>query len=138
LKDRILRWISDVCRKRIYEIAESTSPEDRFITTLGFLVAANLNLDAAKLAISVGEVDLGQLLLCRRSPRLMERLTKEYKEGKRCMRIQSGGLGLSTILDYLAGDTEHLLSLLRVDWKIRLSSLLSEYPSDFRLYLTRA
>ena len=82
-------------------------------------MAANLNVDAIRLATAEGEVDLAQILICRPSPDAMRHLMKSYVDGNRLKKDVHPSMRL--IMDFLAGKDD-LLDVLQVDWRVRLGA----------------
>lgn len=124
----MLNWVQAVSRRCVFDAVQNEnegSQEEKFLTVLGWLVAANLNLEAARLAIAEGEVDLGQLLMCRHRPELMARLMKSYLQSHPRRLRHTMHPRLCAILDLLCGESETLLNELKVDWRIRLGMSLS-------------
>ena len=89
---------------------------------MGWLVAANLNVDAIRLATAEGEVDLAQILICRPSSEAMRQLMKSYVDGNRQNKDMHPLMRL--IMDFLAGKNDLLLETLQVDWRVRLGALI--------------
>jgi len=124
----VQRWLRTVCRTYITQKLHSfrkLEPKERYLRTLGLLVASGLNLDGARLAIVEGEVNLGQLLMCREYPDFVPRLMGSYIENLRQEMEPKTDHLLLGIFDLLSGKGDWLLDQLEVDWRIKLAVCLS-------------